>query len=130
MFFSWCFSIFCFVCLCFLCLSFFFWLLYGGKLLVVLLLLGIRHYAIAFGCSSLCYCFWVCSLLWCCFWALFIVFLTPICTRWNCYLTFQNKLVFFSNSINIFFPFLSCFLCVCVVFLQDQSLSISCKFFL
>jgi hypothetical protein len=42
--------------------------------------------------------------------------LTLACTRQNYYLTFQNKLVFFSNSINRFFPFLFCFLCVCCVF--------------
>jgi hypothetical protein len=61
--------------------------------LIVMLLRGTFHHALALG-----------------------------CTRWNCYITFQNKFIFFSNSIKKKNPFLFCFVCLCVVFLQDQSL--------
>ncbi len=77
---------------------------------------GSRH-------SSLCYCFWALIIVLL-FLGTFLIAmlllgtfhhaLTRACTRQNYYLTFQNKLVFFSNSINIFFPFLFCFSCVCV----------------
>jgi hypothetical protein len=88
--------------------------------------------------SSLCYCFWALIIVLLFLGVFLVVMLllgtfhlvfTLACTRWNCYLTFQNMLVFFSNSINIFFLFLFFFVCVCVcvMFLQDQSLSISCK---
>ncbi len=82
MFIALCVFVFCFMCLCSLLLCVFLLLLQGGKLLAVMLLMGIPTCVATFGCS-LCVLLLLgaphrdvasrCSLLCCCFWELLVV---------------------------------------------------------